>query len=401
MGRTEARKSCVRTTPYTMFISSDKSYQHNDSKPTTVFNRVLLLRTSSLIKVSSDVACENIVIAVDEYELPENIEGDFDTALSTVVEKVDGLLRKSNQQEDNKNSLNFNDFMSIINSELSLIKKFDENFAAEIRTIPSEIFNYYEKYSETIKNQLENWKKVNFDQMIASASSLMINMNTMIIDARQLLHEQQSTSENETNSLVYKINKDLFEGIKDYADYDKVAEKFDKFYKDLSKFKTNKIAEEFKEFHGNLKGLFTEIDKIKKDLTENSEKMKGNFVFNKWDVKKNIQERFRKLIRLKLVYDLATKLEYMSNRLKLLEPTFIQKISAFWENITYELEVNKELVKTFKENELSIKKCCVNCIIENLSKIHDLVDNFCKDIICKKWDHFEENEMEDKGDSNI
>ncbi|CAG8792780.1 16212_t:CDS:2, partial [Racocetra fulgida] len=245
---------------------------------------------------------------VDEFKLPKNLKNQ----LKTTITKVNGSLEKLNNQK-------IDDFIHIIDSKLSIIEEFNEKFN-ELDSVSWEKSNYkkIKEYSERVKELLKSWKDVNFGSMIDSAPSLFkklieriskgepqeLQKDDAIINekSQQLLHELQSISPNEISLFVEKIDKIekfeqvLCEWINVYTDYAKIAGKFKQFYEDLNNFKTDinffDIQEE----------LLNEINNIKESFTKKSAP------------------------------------------------------SDFWENFIHELELNEELVKTFKESEFYAKE---------------------------------------------
>ncbi|CAG8480574.1 5119_t:CDS:2 [Racocetra fulgida] len=191
-------------------------------------------------------------------------------------------------------------------------------------------------------------------------------------------------------SLVDKIDQNLLKWIEDYA---KIARKFNQFYKDLDNFNKNDNLVLF-----NIQeNLLTKLDNIRNHLVKKSKDLDNIlYLIQKENIKKKIDKDFHYIIQLKSVYDLTTKLEYIRSRLYFFDPTLIQKISDFCEKLTYELKLNNDLIKIFRESEPYVKDYCLNRIVENLSEIGCLVNNFCRHIIAKTYDEIEFERMMEK-----
>ncbi|CAG8812633.1 128_t:CDS:2, partial [Dentiscutata erythropus] len=112
--------------------------------------------------------------------------------------------------------------------------------------------------------------------------------------------------------------------------------KFNKFYEELSKFITDKnIKDEL---------LFFEIQEELLDKVAEE-----NF------------QNFLHIIELKSIYVLTTELECARSRFKLLDPIFVKEISDFWKELTHKLQLSKELMEIFKENECERKLSSLYC----------------------------------------
>ncbi|CAG8751505.1 12552_t:CDS:2, partial [Cetraspora pellucida] len=269
-----------------------------------------------------------VVIAVEEFELPKNLQDQFRKVISDVN-----------------------------NERLEILKHDVEKYRKKIEEV-------VEEYREKIEEQLNEFKEFDkkalkiddFIHMIDLASSLikeLMNMNLKIPGA----------SSNEI-SLVDKIDQNLLKWIEDCA---KIARNFNQFYEGLNTFNKNDNLALFK----IQEKLLAEVDDIRNHLTKNSEDL-GSILhlIQKRSIKKKIDEDFHRIIQLKSVYDLTTKLEYIRSRLHFFDPTFIQKISDFWKKLTYELKLNNDLIKIFREkNDPYVKDYCLNRIVENLLEI--------------------------------
>ncbi|CAG8610316.1 29721_t:CDS:2 [Gigaspora margarita] len=244
-----------------------------------------------------------------------------------------------------------------------------------------EILNH-EEYHKKIVEQLNNFKE--FDKKALKIDDFIYLIN-LIKELMNMNLKSTGASLNEIN-LVDK-NDQLFKLIEDYA---KVARKFKLFHEGLNIFNKNNdlvlfnIQEE----------LLTEVDDIRKHLIKKSKELGNILYLNKEDIKKKIDKDLHRIIRLKSVYDLTTELECIRSRLKLFDPTFIQKISDFCEKLSYKLKLNKDLVEIFREGESFIKNYCWNRIAKNLSEIGCLVNNFYRHIITKTYDKIEFEGME-------
>ncbi|CAG8634106.1 hypothetical protein C2G38_2054027 [Gigaspora rosea] len=245
--------------------------------------------------------------------------------------------------------------------------------------------NNTEKYYKKIDKQLNYFKEFDkkalnigdFIHMIDSAFSLIKELKNMNLNSAD-------TSSNEAN-LVDKIDQYLHNWIKEYA---KIAQKFTQFYEGLSIFNKNNKNDAFVLFNIQ-EELLTEVDDIRKHLTKKSKELGNILYLNKEDIKKKIEKDLHRIIQLKSVYDLTTELENIRSRLELFDPNFIQKISDFCEKLTYNLELNNDLIKIFRENEPYVKDYCLNCIVKNLAEISCLVNHFCRCIIAKTYDKAE------------
>ncbi|KAF0332990.1 hypothetical protein F8M41_017759 [Gigaspora margarita] len=280
--------------------------------------------------------CANTVIIADvDFELPKNLQNHLKKAISNV-----------------KNITNYNNlekYYKKINKQLNYFKEFDKK-ALNIS---------------------------DFIHMIDSAFSLIEKLKNMNLNSTD-------ANSNETN-LVNKIDQNLHNWIEDYT---KIAQKFKQFYEDLSIFNKNNKNNNLVIFNIQ-EELLTEVDHIRKHLIKKSKELDNILYLSKEDIKKKIDKDLYHIIQLKSVYNLTTELEYIRSRLELFDPTFIQKILDFCEKLIYELELNNDLIKIFRENEPYVKDYCLNCIIKNLAKIGCLVNNFYKHIIAKTYDKIE------------
>ncbi|CAG8577184.1 2263_t:CDS:2 [Dentiscutata erythropus] len=73
--------------------------------------------------------------------------------------------------------------------------------------------------------------------------------------------------------------------------------------------------------------------------------------------------------------------QYATSRLQLLD---IQKRLEFWKKLSDELQLSKELLESFEKRELYVKEYYLNYLVENLTEIGCLINNFCKQIIDEK-----------------
>ncbi|CAG8667678.1 11804_t:CDS:2, partial [Cetraspora pellucida] len=234
----------------------------------------------------------------------------------------------------------------------------------------SETLNY-EEYRKIIDIQLHKFKEFDkkalkiddFIHMIGSGTSLIKELMNMNL-------KSTGASLNEID-LVDKIDQNLLKWIEDYTN---IARKFKQFCEDLTDFNKNDDLVLF-----NIQeNLLTEVNDVREHLTKKSNQLDKPWYFNKEDIKKKIDKDFLHVIQLKQTYDLTTELECIRSRLKFFDQTFIQRTSDFCEKLTYELKLNNDLVKIFKECEPYLTNFCLNCIIENLSEIDCLVKTFCK-----------------------
>ncbi|CAG8763828.1 11402_t:CDS:2, partial [Racocetra persica] len=127
------------------------------------------------------------------------------------------------------------------------------------------------------------------------------------------------------------------------------------------------------------KKLWSESKKINE-----YEKKINRIHFTNYEKVSKIDSSFLLIIGLKSVYDLFVEFGYAAKRLKLLDSISIQKITDFLKKLNNVLKQTKDLVKVFKESELCLKDCCFDYVVENLSQIGCLVNNFCTQIIVKK-----------------
>ncbi|CAG8828528.1 20861_t:CDS:2, partial [Racocetra persica] len=127
--------------------------------------------------------------------------------------------------------------------------------------------------------------------------------------------------------------------------------------------------------------LLTKLDEVRKKLWSESEKINeyekkiNRIHFTNYE-KVKIDSSFLLIIGLKLVYDLFVEFGYTAKRLKLLNSISIQKITDFLKKFNNVLKQTKDSVEVFKESELCLKDCCFDYVVENLSQIGCLVNNF-------------------------
>ncbi|CAG8795342.1 20222_t:CDS:2, partial [Cetraspora pellucida] len=252
-----------------------------------------------------------VIIVAEKFELPKNLQDQLRKAISVV---------------NNKTPETFEEYRKKIDVQLNKSKEFDKKAL-----------------------------KINdFIHMICSATSLIKELMNMNIKSTGI-------SPNKID-LVDRIDQNLLKWIEDYIN---IARKFKQFYEDLDDFNKNDDLVLF-----NIKEkLLTEVNDVRKHLTKKSNQLDKLWHLNKEDIKKKIDKDFLHVIQLKSTYDLTTELECIRDRFKFFDPTFIQRISDFYEKLTYELKLNNDLVKIFRECEPYLNDYCLNCIIENLSKI--------------------------------
>ncbi|CAG8705501.1 11424_t:CDS:2, partial [Dentiscutata heterogama] len=155
-----------------------------------------------------------------------------------------------------------------------------------------------------------------------------------------------------------------------------------RLYDDSRSYITHNTIEDNLLFFEIQEELLGKVDEVKEKLR------KKHGILNKIvsPFKSLDEKEIYLVIGLKLLYDLTIELECARSRFKLLNPEFVKDISDFWGKLTYELQLSKELVNIFKESEceLYIKESCHHCIVENLSKIGCLINDFVRNITAKK-----------------
>ncbi|CAG8596682.1 9069_t:CDS:2, partial [Scutellospora calospora] len=236
-----------------------------------------------------------------------------------------------------------------------------EKAIRKVKESPETIEEHQEvkKYLQEIDKQLEYFKEFDekvfdFNHMINLAFDILSSLANLKTEVFSLIEKSnrinlESNCLSEINLLVGEIDK-YFKYLREWKNISTIiTNQFKKLYEDLRNLNNNTKDSLF--FFEIQEKLITEKEELMKKINQENE---ANLLH---------------IIGLKLVYDLATELEYTTSRFKLLDLTSIQKISDFLEKLTYELQLSEEFVKNFGESELYVKECCLNYVVEKLSKI--------------------------------
>ncbi|CAG8732602.1 4879_t:CDS:2, partial [Racocetra persica] len=268
---------------------------------------------------------------METYELPKNLQEQLKNALND-VEKSPEILERQEIREY------FQEYRQKIDDQLIYFNDFDEK-ALKIDDL----------------NQIINLEF----EILFSFATLKTGIFLLVKKLKNI--DLENTCPNEINLTFGKIDKYLPEWINCCT---KITNKF----KDINDF-ISKI-EDSHFFFAIQEEILTKVNKTKTNLHHMSEKIDKNkkkfFPKNIKEVQDEIYLNFFQIIGLKLVYDLATKLEYTTK---------------FWEKFLDELRLNEKLLKNFEQSELYVKEYCLDYVVENLTEIGCSVNNFCKQII--------------------
>ncbi|RIB25122.1 hypothetical protein C2G38_2031331 [Gigaspora rosea] len=195
---------------------------------------------------------------------------------------------------------------------------------------------------------------------------------------------------NEFDLLIVEINKHL----KSLPEWNNYCIKIINQFEDLINL-VNNVEESFfileiqEKLLANMKELREKLRNKSKNLDEIESKRKKSFRPKRYEEKIKeedgaIYSEFIFIIGLKSVYDLIAELEYTTKKLKLLDSISIQKILGFLKKLNYELKQTEDLVEVLRKRELYLNDCYLYYLIENLSNIDCLVNNFCRQIVVEK-----------------
>ncbi|CAG8454641.1 9900_t:CDS:2 [Gigaspora rosea] len=269
-----------------------------------------------------------------------------------------------------------------------MVRKFE--IPENLKKILEKAINDVKESPETLKKakldqQLKDLEKVsniedfNMSNLAFNILSSLANLKTKIVlfvEKANYLN-LESIFLNEIDSITSKIDKYL-KFLPEWNDYCiKIINQFE----DLNNFVKN-IEDSFFYFEIQ-ENLLAKRDKIIEELFNKSKKIDEYKTKKKYSFRQKIYEEkikqdedavylnFLFTIGLKLVYDLIDELKCIAKKLKLLNSTSIQKILV-------------DLIEIYKKSELCLKDCCLDYIVENLSKIACLINNFCKQIVVDK-----------------
>ncbi|RIB02714.1 hypothetical protein C2G38_2255430 [Gigaspora rosea] len=288
-----------------------------------------------------------------------------------------------------------------------MVRKFE--IPENLKKILEKAINDVKESPETLKKakldqQLKDLEKVsniedfNMSNLAFNILSSLANLKTKIVlfvEKANYLN-LESIFLNEIDSITSKIDKYL-KFLPEWNDYCiKIINQFE----DLNNFVKN-IEDSFFYFEIQ-ENLLAKRDKIIEELFNKSKKIDEYKTKKKYSFRQKIYEEkikqdedavylnFLFTIGLKLVYDLIDELKCIAKKLKLLNSTSIQKILDFLKKLNYELNYELkqtelvDLIEIYKKSELCLKDCCLDYIVENLSKIACLINNFCKQIVVDK-----------------
>ncbi|CAG8833045.1 19608_t:CDS:2, partial [Gigaspora margarita] len=237
-----------------------------------------------------------------------------------------------------------------------------------------EVKEYLRKIDKQLKNFNEKALKIDeFDTMINFKFEILFdlaNLKTEIFSLTEKPNDLKNTCSNEINLQIGEVN--LSGG-----EFDKINEflfkwinctktiPFEKFYKDLINFSNFiNIIEDSLFFFEIQEKLLDEITKVKRKYNKSKE------------INKQKKERWGILSIFMNTKEMPQNETYFSSS------DIVKKLSDEFD----ELQSSKKLVESLKRNELPVyvKECCLDDVIENLTKIGCLVNNFCRQIVVEK-----------------
>ncbi|CAG8750702.1 14507_t:CDS:2 [Cetraspora pellucida] len=302
-----------------------------------------------------------------EQTIPENLQ----TSLEKIINKV----------KDSK-------ILEEAISDLKNLSQISDN---------QDVKEYFQELDQQFKIQELEQQLKEFDEIVLKIKNF--NMINLLFDIQTeifLFIEKvnslnlESTFSNEIDCLIFEIDKHF----KSWPKWNDCCSGIINQFENLNNFVNNNIKDSlfFFEIQEN---LLTKLYKVREKLWSESEKIneyekKMNRI-HFTDYEKKIREKneeidssFLLIIGLKLAYDLSVEFGYVAKRLKLLDSISIQKILGFLKKLNNVLKRTKDSVEVFKESELCLKDCCFDYVIETLSQMSCLVNNFCTQIIVKK-----------------
>ncbi|KAF0525239.1 hypothetical protein F8M41_014677 [Gigaspora margarita] len=315
----------------------------------------------------------SVIIATDEYKIPKV----FQNQLENAIDEMKKLLEKLEHQED---------------------KVYFQKYLQKIPEIleHQEDKVYFQKYCEKINNQLNHFNDFEKKALKISDFNYMINSTFEILSGLTLLKTKiflsieglnnidlDNTQQDEINLSLDKTTEDLSKWIYYCSEIAEQFRNFDKDYTNLMNIEDRLFFFEIQE------DILTKIDNIKTNLLHNSKeidkpKVRRLFSSSSTEMKKEAHSNFLLIIGLKLLYDLTIELEYTASRLKLLDLKFFQIISEFLETLSKELS-KLEIAKNFEKCELYVKEFYLDYIVEHLTKISCLVNDFCRQIVLDRF----------------
>ncbi|CAG8573223.1 3130_t:CDS:2, partial [Racocetra fulgida] len=278
-----------------------------------------------------------VIIIVGGFEIPKNLINILEKAIRD-VKATPEILKKA-----------INDVKELPEiSEHQEVKKYFQEFDQQLKDL-----------EKVLKIEDFNISDLAFN-ILFSLANLKTEIFLFIEKANNF--DLESIFSNEIDLLTGEIDKYLKFLPKWNSYCTKIINQFEDFNNFINNIKDSLFYFEIQE------KLLTKIDKIRKELCDKSKKIDEHKA-----KKKNI-------FRQKYYEECAAK------RLKLFNSISIQNILDFLKKLNYELEQTDlvDLVEVYKKSELCLKDCCLDYIIENLSKIGCLINNFCKQMVVDK-----------------
>ncbi|CAG8775985.1 17153_t:CDS:2 [Gigaspora margarita] len=278
-----------------------------------------------LLKTQSN---KTVIIATNEYEIPKV----FQKQLENAIDEMKKLLEKLEHQED---------------------KVYFQKFLQKIPEIleHQEDKVYFQKYCEKINNQLNHFKDFEKKALKISDFSYMINSTFEILSGLALLRTKSFLSIEELNII------DL-----ENTQQDEINLSLDKTKEDLSKWINycSEITDQFRNFDKDYTNLMNIEDhlfffEIQEDILIKIDNIKTNLLHNSKEIDK---PKVRRL--------------------------FSSSSTEFLETLSKELS-KLEIAKNFEKYELYIKEFYLDYIVEHLTKISCLVNDFCRQIVFERF----------------
>lgn len=312
-----------------------------------------------------------MLIVSENYELPENLQEQLENAIGEVKKLPEILDHQEYFQV-------FQEYLKKIEDPLNYFKDYFQDFQEYLQKIKDPL-NYFKDFDEKALKIDDLNQIIDLKFVILSCLATLKTTGIFLLVEKLKNNDLESIS-NEINLKVGEIDKNLPEWINCCT---KITNKFEDLSNFISKIEDSHL------FFAIQEEILTKIADKKTNLRRMSEEIKPKRFFSNSKEKKKIQKEiysnFLQIIGLKLVYDLATELEYATNRLKFLDIQKILDTIELWKKLSDELQLSEELLKSFEKSELYAKEYYLDYLVESLTEIGCSINNFCKQIIDEKF----------------
>ncbi|CAG8668397.1 8374_t:CDS:2, partial [Racocetra persica] len=258
-----------------------------------------------------------VIIIVGGFEIPKNLKNILEKAIREVKAKPEILKQAIN----------------------------------DVKELPeiSEHQQYFQEVDQQLKD-LEKVLKIKDFHISDLAFNILFNIKTenFLFIEKANNFDLESIFSNEIDLLTGDIDKYLKFLPKWNSYCTKIINQFEDFNNFINNIKDSLFYFEIQE------KLLTKMGKIREELCDKSV-----------EIDEHEAKKKNSFIRQKYYEECAAK------RLKLFNSISIQNILDFLKKLNYELEQTDlvDLVEVYKKSELCLKDCCLDYIIENLSKI--------------------------------